>query len=273
MWAAQTASSRGLIVMLHGLGAHGRFPSVRIAAETLSSHGFTVMAPDLPGHGESEGMRGFIYSADALEEAGLAFIRAAQSANSTLPLFLLGSSMGGAICLRCALALRANVRGIVLLAPMLAPAASPSARLLLGALSYTPLCRLALIPSSATSNSAQYADPAVIAEVEQDTLAYKGSLRVGSVAAVLDLGKRCEETLEHLSCPFFILLADREQVLGPAARQAAERLYTSAATPSEGRSLKSYDALHALLCEPEPLRSTIVDDIVSWLKTQRDIEP
>jgi len=176
--------------------------------------------------------------------------------------------MGGAICLRCALALAEQgieVCGLVLLAPMLAPAASPAARLLLGALSYTPLCRLALIPSAATSNEVQYADPAKIAEIARDTLSYKGSLRVGSASAVLDLGKSAEESLERVSCPFFCLLADREKVLGPAARLAAERLFANASTAPALRHLKRYDALHGLLCEPEPLRSTIVADILAWL--------
>ena len=259
---------RGVVVIIHGLGSHARFPTVAIAAEAVAAGGYSVIAPDLPGHGESEGLRGFIYSADMLEEAGLAVVRAAREMHPKEPVFLLGSSMGGAICVRCALALAVahiDIAGLVLLAPMLAPSASPPARLLLGALSYTPLCRLALIPSSATSNSAQYADPAVLTLIDEDPLAYKGSLRIGSAAAVLDLGSRCESTLESIRCPFLCMLAEREQVLGPMARAAAERMYEHAATPPSMRCLKRYDALHGLLCEPEPLRSLIVGDILAWL--------
>ena len=81
-------------------------------------------------------------------------------------------------------------------------------------LSYTPLSRLALVPSSATSNEKQYACPDVRREVERDAYAYKGNLRVCSVAALLSLGARCEASLAALRCPFFCLTASREQVLG-----------------------------------------------------------
>ena len=266
-WSPPTVS-RGLVVIFHGLGAHGRFPTVSVAAEAIFAAGFTAIAPDLPGHGASDGLRGFLYSAPSLEEAALAFVRAAREAHPDLPLFLLGSSMGGALCVRCALALAEQgieVSGLVLLAPMLAPAASPTARVLLSVLSYTPLCRLALIPTKATSNATQYADADKAAEIDRDVLSYKGALRVGSASTVLELGKIAEESVEHVSCPFFCLLAEREHVLGPAARQAAERLFANAATQEPQCMLKRYDALHGLLCSEEPLRSVIVSDILSWL--------
>ena len=150
--------SKGLVVFFHGMGAHGRFPSVRVGAEAVARGGFTVVCPDFAGHGESGGLRGYIASADALEQAAAAFIESAQAAHRGLPLFLAGSSMGGAIAFRMALRLGPErVCGIVLLAPMLAPAASASAQALLTILSYTPLATLALIPSSSSSNAKQHA--------------------------------------------------------------------------------------------------------------------
>ena len=65
-------------------------------------------------------------------------------------------------------------------------------------------------------------------QIELDQLAYKGHLRVGSVSAVLELGARCEESLATLGCPFLCLLAEREMILGEAARTAAERLMDEA---------------------------------------------
>ena len=133
-WPPAGGKSRGLCVLFHGLGAHGRFPSVKLAAVKLALGGFTVVCPDFPGHGESEGQRGYIASADALEEAAFAFVTAAQASHVPLdeggaacpprdawcvltptrhggaqaahpeqPLFLAGSSMGGVcthVCLQ-----------------------------------------------------------------------------------------------------------------------------------------------------------------------------
>jgi alpha-beta hydrolase superfamily lysophospholipase len=173
---------RGLVVIFHGLGAHARFPTVRVAADLLASHGFVVCGIDFPGHGASEGLRGYIPDAECLIVDGrarsgsnhlrapfvaplaaaankigwcarrLAAYRASVAAHPDLPTFLLGSSMGGAIAVgvaeravtgaaastatqeeasaagapaAAADASLAVPRGIVLLAPMLAPAASP----------------------------------------------------------------------------------------------------------------------------------------------------
>jgi alpha-beta hydrolase superfamily lysophospholipase len=129
-WSPTGGGAKGLVLLFHGLGAHARFPSVRVAAEALARGGFTVCAPDFAGHGLSAGQRGFIHSAEQLETDALLFVGAAQRAHPHLPLFLAGSSMGGAIAFQAALALGDQVRGLVLLAPMLAPAVSAGAQVL-----------------------------------------------------------------------------------------------------------------------------------------------
>lgn len=274
--AAAPYSGTALVVVFHGLGAHARFPSVAIVSEALAAAGFVVCAADMPGHGESEGLQGYLRSSEDLVAGAMSVVRAAQAAHTALPLFLLGSSMGGALAMRCSQQLSAEgsrPSGLVMLAPMLAPAASPAITLLVRVLSYTPLAWMALIPSSATDNAKQYADPEVIQRVEQDRLALKGNLRVASVATVLLLGAQCEESLESVDCPFLCLVAEREMVLGQASRAASERLMRVAATPESQRTLMRYDALHGLLCEPEPLRSQIVGDIVAWMRVQGSVSP
>lgn len=115
------------------------------------------------------------------------------------------------------------------------------------------------------SNAPRYRCHEILEEVARDELAYKGSLRVASAAAALALGARCEASLAQLRCPFFCLTAAHEQVLGPRSRAAAEQLMRVAATPPGQRQLKAYDALHGILCEPEPARSQTTAEIVAWL--------
>ena len=155
--------------------------------------------------------------------------------------------------------------GLVLLAPMLAPAVALPLFALVTLLSYSPLGSLPLISASATSNEKQYADPEIRREIEADTLACKGKLRVTSVAAVLQLAARTEAALEHVQTPFLCCVAERDLVLGPATREAQQRLMEVAATPPAQRALKTYDALHGLLCELPTMRAQITADIVDWL--------
>ena len=269
-WTPASGPPVALVVIFHGLGGHARFPSVRIAAELLTASGFAVCGMDLPGHGASPGMHGYIDSAASLVDDGLAAFRAASAAHPGLPVFLLGSSMGGAIAVQVAARAAEEARlpepwGLVLMAPMLAPAVAPPLARLVSLLSWTPLARLALIGSSATSNEKQYADPDLRREIDEDTLAYKGKLRVASVAAVLDLGTQTEAALPTVRAPFLCCVADDEQVLGPASRAAQERLMEVAATPKDRRTFKSYAALHGLLCELPEKRAQIAGDIVDWL--------
>lgn len=266
-----TTPPRGLVLIFHGLGAHANFPSVRIAAEALAAHGFLVFGLDQPGHGMSKGLRGYLPSAECVIECGLAGYRAAVATHAGLPTFLLGTSMGGAIAIAVAdrAAKEAGLPapwGLVLLAPMLAPAASPLKVALVTFLARLPcVAPLALIPSSATSSDDQYADPEIRREIDEDTLAYKGKLRIGSAAAVLDLGRQTEAALSAVRTPFLCCIAERERVLGPLNREAQERLVRAAATPSARRAVKRYDTLHGILCEPPAKRAEIVDDIVAWL--------
>jgi acylglycerol lipase len=257
---------RGLVVIFHGLGAHARFPTVRVAAEALVSKQWIVAAIDFAGHGDSPGLRGYIESADALVADAVTATQQAAAENHELPLFLLGSSMGGAIALM--VGQQVHVSGTVLLAPMLAPPAPTWQWLLLRVLSYSPLARIALIPSSATDNKKQYADATILKQIEDDTLAYKGKLRVASAESVLDLARRTEFILPTVSHPFIILSAERDLVLGAPSIDAAKRLREEAATPREMRAQRTYDALHGLLCSPEPLRSKIVTDILDWMYSQ-----
>jgi len=87
-------------------------------ATPYPQNGFAVDALDMPGHGESAGVRGLMTSAGAVEDLGLVVARNAAHTYGSLPLFLLGSSMGGAIALAVSRKI-AGVAGVVLLAPML----------------------------------------------------------------------------------------------------------------------------------------------------------
>jgi len=55
---------KSLIIIYHGVGAHGLYPTVRYAAEFLAREGHIVMSCDMHGHGQSPGQPGYIGSPD-----------------------------------------------------------------------------------------------------------------------------------------------------------------------------------------------------------------
>ncbi|KAL7554599.1 hypothetical protein ACHAWF_018086 [Thalassiosira exigua] len=175
---------RGVAVVYHGFGAHSLYPTVRYASSLLAESGLLVYGLDLPGHGASPGTRGLLTGVDDLIEDGVAIAKHAKSDSSKrcgggaadLPLFLVGSSMGGAIALAVADRISNSVSGIVMLAPMLSLSVGSGARKALGWLNAI-VPTLPLIPSSATSPEMQYRDSQRRAECKRNTLTYKGHMR------------------------------------------------------------------------------------------------
>jgi alpha-beta hydrolase superfamily lysophospholipase len=126
---SQAANNACELFILHGYGAHGAFPTVRILAEHLAARGFTCRILDFEGCGESEGLPGLINDYADLVTDALAFIEA-QRVVTEKPAFILGTSAGGALALKCSMiAPPATFAGCVLLSPMvvISEAAKPGA--------------------------------------------------------------------------------------------------------------------------------------------------
>mmetsp|Transcript_27323 Transcript_27323/g.60682 ORF Transcript_27323/g.60682 Transcript_27323/m.60682 type:complete len:308 (+) Transcript_27323:39-962(+) len=282
-WEASTDSPLGVCVVYHGFLAHGKYPTVRYAAELLSSNNYTVIAVDLPGHGKSPGLRGYLPGADELIATGAAVAEygaklccnADDDEVPLLPLFLVGSSMGGTIALAVATELSEAssspsalagkaLKGVLLLAPMLELDVATPLRYILYGLASTPiLSTTPLIPSSATSAEKQYRDADKLKECEDDPLTVDtgGKLRPASASTCVELANGIMgERFDQVTVPFLCMVAKEDVVVKNAG---SYRLMEEAA--STDKTLKEYDALHGLLCEPPPLINEIHADLMMWV--------
>lgn len=68
-----------------------------------------------------------------------------------------------------------------------------------------------------------------------------------------------------MKVPFLCMIAEEDVVVDNS--KAKELMKQS---PSKDKTLKSYAALHGLLCEPAPLLGIIEDDFVQWLLERCD---
>ncbi len=107
---------RAILCYLHGMGDHsGTFAAL---GERLAAAGITCYAHDHRGLGGSAGPRGDVRSLDTLlADASLVLCRA-RAEHPTLPPFIAGLSLGGALALRLA-AREPRVAGVIALAPWL----------------------------------------------------------------------------------------------------------------------------------------------------------
>mmetsp|Transcript_5887 Transcript_5887/g.8330 ORF Transcript_5887/g.8330 Transcript_5887/m.8330 type:complete len:300 (+) Transcript_5887:205-1104(+) len=261
-WKPSSGKPRGIAVVYHGFLAHSLYPTVRYAAEMIADKvGFDVIAVDLPGHGKSEGMRGYVSSASVLVKDGLVIAEEAYKVHGDkMPLYFVGSSMGGAIALAVAEEFGDKVAGVVLLAPMLSLDVAEPLKYVLKGLSYV-VPTFALIPSSATSSEHQYRDPEKRRECDDDELTVSGAnLRTASASACVEFTSLIQSKLKNVTCPFICLVADEDVVVN---NDGALKLMEQA--QSTDKTIKHYAALHGLLCEPSPLLDEIQSDIQTWL--------
>jgi len=254
---------KGIAVVYHGFGAHSNYPTVKYASSLLAESGLLVYGLDLPGHGASPGTRGLLTGVDDLIEDGVAVAKYAKEdgGGEDLPLYLVGSSMGGAIALAVANRLPEIVKGVVMLAPMLSLNVGSSARTALGALSCMPLINnMPLIPSSATTPDQQYRDAERRAECEKDTMTYKGNMRPQSANTCVAFTDYIQQSFDKVTVPFLCMIAEEDVVVD---NSQTKTLMEKAL--STDKTLKSYAALHGLLCEPAPLLGIIESDLIEWL--------
>jgi len=113
-----SASGRGVLITLHGLGEHiGKYDEW---AEHAAGRGWHVMMYDQRGHGRTPGRRGHYRFDDLVSDLGR-FVEVTADRYPGIPIFLVGHSLGALVALRYAgHEPHPSVRGAILSGPPLA---------------------------------------------------------------------------------------------------------------------------------------------------------
>lgn len=197
-WPASTP--KAVVLLQHGLSeyalryvAHynGLIPA--LVAQQLSVYAF-----DLRGHGQSPGRRGLV----DVERAVADHLAAReQLAQQTLPVFLLGHSLGGLITAGSVLREQQGVAGVVLSAPALGIKTHPLAHLVASALGpFLPTLPTYREPPQPVSRI----DSEVLA-FEQDPQRYQGRLLLGTAANILHASEHNWHQYQDWYLPTLIL--------------------------------------------------------------------
>ena len=125
-WPTEAATSKGIMVWLHGMAEHGaRYEAL---AKALNDQGWHLYCPDHRGHGLSiseacpKGHFGDENGWDCLVQDAIAVITMARETHPGLPCVLGGHSMGSFIALAAAQQTGENLAGLVLCASDYHPA-------------------------------------------------------------------------------------------------------------------------------------------------------
>lgn len=234
------------VVICHGYAEHGgRYEAV---ASRLARQGLAVWAIDLRGHGASGGERASVVDVAHLVDDVLVVLERARAARPTLPVFLIGHSMGGLVSTALAIDHQDRLRGLVLSGAAVGDPAG-----------IEPLLELDPLPEVVLSSELLSRDPKVGEEYDRDPLNYRGPFRRETLRALTSGARRVRERFAALRLPLLVLHGGDDQIV-----QAAASADLFAAAGSSDKELGIYPGLrHEILNEPEG--PEIADRIAAWI--------
>ena len=248
--------TRAVVLLVHGLGEHsGRYAHV---AEHLTSRGFAVCTFDHYGHGKSDGHAGFVERFSVYLDGVNALGSKIQAEYPSLPLFLVGHSMGGLIAAACLLANQDAFRACVLSGPALKTDQAPPALLL--ALNRLLSAVVPTLPMIQLDASGVSRDPAVVEAYVNDPLVFHGKLTARLIA---ELSKTMDNTLSRaaeIRIPVIFMHGEEDQLTSPSGSQEMFANVSSA-----DKTLRLYPGLyHEIFNEPE--QEAVLADMSTWLE-------
>ena len=248
------APSRGLVVIVHGLGEHaGRYDHV---AERLNSWGFAVRIYDQHGHGESDGKPGALPSDTfLLDNLAELLDTSRRRMDPRLPLVLMGHSLGGLVAARLVSLNLRQVDGLVLSSPALDAGMNAFQKLLVSVLP-----RLAPDLRVGNGLNAQYLshDAGVVQAYRDDPMVHdRISARLARFIA--DAGPAVLASAPQWRVPTLLLFAGADHLVNPEGSRAF-----AAAAPPGVVSAHCFEGLyHEIFNEVD--REAVFERLKGWL--------
>jgi alpha-beta hydrolase superfamily lysophospholipase len=245
-WSADDA--RCIVLIAHGYGEHaGRYEHV--ARRLVDDLGAAVYAPDHRGHGRTDGATGLVADGEAITTDLHDVAAAASAEHPSLPVALIGHSMGGLIATRYAQRFGSELAALVISSPAIAD--NPGFRQLL---------ELDPIPEIPIDPAVLSRDPAVGEAYAADELVYHGPFQRATLEQLFEGVDRVAEGPSLGDLPtLWIHGSDDQLVPLELTRPAIDHIRGSNFTEKiyEGGRHESFN---------ETNRDEVLGDVVAFLR-------
>lgn len=247
---------RGVVALIHGLGEHStRYAHV---AEHLNAFGYTVSTFDLRGHGQSAGApRAYTPSFEHYRRDVDAWLARVRADFPSLPLFLMGHSMGAAIAVTYALTRQPALAGLVVSSGALQPGKNVSPVLIAVG---NVLARLApTLPTLKIDPRILTRDEAMLQAALTDPLNHYGGTPARTGAELLAAMQLIRDRAGDLKLPLWVFHGSADTLTDPAG---SAMLHARAG--STDKTLTLYPgAYHETLNDVG--RDQVLRDLTAWL--------
>jgi len=246
---------RAAIVIVHGLAEHsGRYGNI---VDRLVPAGYAIHAIDHIGHGKSDGARAYVDQFSELIDPLKKYVEMIREIRFGMPLFMMGQSMGGLIAATYALDHQEALTGLVLSCPAVKVSDSvPTITIKMGKIlsSIWPKARILRLDEDKLSH-----DPAVLADRENDQLAYHGKITARIGAEMLSAMDNLQHNAGRLTLPLLIMQGGADEIVDPPGAQMLLDL-----AGSSDKTLKMYPGMyHEVYNEIE--KDMVLADLEQWL--------
>lgn len=263
-WLPDTPQTqpKALLLVVHGAGEHsGRYTHL---AQYFCERGYGVAALDHIGHGKSAGQYGYIDRFSDFVETVEIYRQMLSAEFPTLPMILLGHSMGGLISAQLLLKQQHHFLACILTGPAIQTELEPSPvqiGVINGLAKVLPKLGVLQLDASGVSR-----DPAVVEGYRQDPLVFHKKMSARLLSELFRSMNDIQKNAALISLPLLVLHGEADVMTAPAGSQF---LYT--AVSSDDKTLKIYPELfHEILNEPEHL--DIFSDIANWCEQQLSVQ-
>jgi acylglycerol lipase len=114
-WTTAKSSAKAVLLCIHGLGLHGG--TYRLFGEQMAKRGVATYAVDMRGFGKWRQTDSCILNFPACLSDIQAKVEELRVKHPGVPIFLVGESLGGAVCVRYAVQYGETIDGMILCAP------------------------------------------------------------------------------------------------------------------------------------------------------------
>jgi acylglycerol lipase len=242
------------VLLLHGYAEHAlRYEPF---AKACCEASIRVVAPDHIGHGQSDGTRGYIPKIEIAVDDAVNLLQEILSQQKTIPTFVFGHSMGGAIAIMVASALQERIKGIILSGPSLIIANTPKFLQLLSPIPAAILPKFPFMPLKASDVSR---DPNASSKYKDDPLNYIGKVRFGMGWQLIRAGRMALAAAPAIDRPIWVGHGERDGLAAPAGSEQLLSLVRS----TDKTYVPVPEARHEILNEPEG--PALISEIVGWM--------
>jgi acylglycerol lipase len=247
---------KALLCVCHGIHEYmGRYEQL---GNYLKDNNILMFGIDLVGHGRSEGLRGYVDNLEHYATDIINYIDIMKSQYPSLPMFLMGHSLGGLVAVSIVLQRQELFAGLILSAPSLVvdPNVAGPIKKMIGRILYYVAPKMSMVSLDHRLISSI---PEEVEAYNNDPLIFHAGVRIGTAINIQNTMLLNENRLNEISLPLLTIHGSADRIVPLSASEMV-----IARVSSIDKTIELFaDSFHEILHDREQHKAR--DTILNWM--------